>query len=1111
MTMIYRRNHRGYSPTQMEDDARPQNRDDPAALLSGARRWWHKRWWTVSHRVYQTMWLAVLVYTFLGLPVLGRVLNIVRFQHRFTPAIIVKSLLAGFLQDVAVFVQASTLICVVKVLVHDVSMLTNGGAGNLGGSGCGTSFPSVLRENGRFVRLPLYMPVVSQECDVIQDDLPTESSMVFGRHLTLVASSSASWFGSQSRLNAPLGRLQIFTLRCRRLFQHMTVLVLLMSIIVLSTVASVADFCLQVTMHPRLTRAFVHTFMSYAPQLLAEYMEEDVISRTVFVTWAIYLALVLLLTYGYFADRFPLLPDFCSFPGWCCDRKFSPVRKTSNMSTSTATSSSPSGSLTSNAKSYAASLYASYWSGARKTKRVRRNSSMTSAYLPSHMAPSYFFTSSSSASGSSSFLSSPNAWVTLLRCIMASLLISIGALSASLVVDGHGVDMKLMSNAMFALQTEEFFDRRNHNIRHEEINCSMASSSLLATLSDNEVYTTEGLDNADHCALLWRKTTAFTGDTVFSIDWNVTKPVKEVEAGVTEEESEMATRQNGTRSSLNTSEDAKPLEPNIIVINMESWRALDVGVLDAAGKKQQTGKSATPQFDALSETGILYRKHYTPCVQTTRTLLTTLFGMYPSCTETTALKRHGTSLSLRGLPQFLKTRGYFNMFWSAMDLTWEYWDKFLVQNGFDKLVDDRKIRKILHESQQYKNQPDDHFAWGMHDHLSFEMLLYALESAQNATLEENMLSTNDSAISSLEMPTNSTPSATESVQVPANISTDGKQHHLRSGLKVPTGTANATNTSVPEKTAYAKVHGWEGLQAPYFIDMYTISGHSPWSLPGFYHPPDLAGLYNRFNKKYLDAMVFTDEMLGKFISALRTKGLMKNTIVIIQGDHGYGRMEHDNNPSVTDSGIYEEATHVPFLILADDFLSDEQKGLQVDQLTMQSDLMATVADILGVTHDQPLYQHGYGHSMKRRRHHPRLNGGEFAQLELATIPDRRVVLCNPFNGMSQGVRTEDSKYVFFPDGTFKVFDLAADPVEKHPIHTGFDVTGMDDVTRSMYEYVQEHVSLNQFLFETNMFTTQPSTFSPANHGPFAVNPSARNTSNNAPSSGPRRRKSPSNN
>lgn len=1088
MPMIYRRN-RGLSPTQELDNgargAKPVGLDTDASFLGRTRDWWRGRTVVLaSQRVYQTMWLAVLVYAFLGLPVLGRVLNFARFVHRFPAPKIIQGLFAGLLQDVAIFLQASTCICLVKVL-FDADNFTPQG---LVAANNARSFPNsgFLRERSGTSRfLPVYMPVLANEYDLRDEGMEALASGVTTNHRTLLSLGAAA--------NRPA-----LVARAKRALHSLVILSLLQLILVAATIASVADFCLQVTMHPRLNRAFVNIFFNYMKQFTASLTDEEVMTRTVVGSWAVYFALLAALTYGFYTGRLPLASDFLRLPSalCCCfDRRYS-ARKDSMAS------SNSSGSTTSS--SYVSNLFASYWQRAGKPIRTRRRSAQGYSHLPggasgctSGYATAFPSSSALCSSGYGSYTKSGPLTI-LGRCILASLLMTGAALLASMLIDGKGgVDMKLMNNAMFTLQAEQFFERPT-TIHREEINCTAASSALRSTLGVSEKYELDNLGNDDQCALLWRKTTGYEGENIFELDWNETAVV-EVE--------------NVTETTGSEAEKPMKAQPNIIVLNMESWRHLDVGVLGGAAKKEATGKSATPRFDELTKTGVLYSKHYTQCVQTTRTLLTTLFGMLPSCTETTALKQYSTTLNVRGLPHFLKERGYFNLFWSAVDLTWEYWDKFLLKNGFDKLVDDRKIRKMLHESRNYKNTPDDHFSWGMHDHLSFEMLLYAIESAHNSSInstEASSMANASYADSNAERLQKTSENATEveGMKVPEAAA---KGRHYRAAHS---STNDTTEDSLAKKIPMATkppLPGWEGLQTPYFIDMYSITSHNPWALPNFYDVPDLSGLYTRYNKKYLDSMYFSDEMLGDFIAALRAKGLMKNTIVIIEGDHGYGRLEHDNNPSIADSGVWDEASRVPFLLLADDFLREEDKGTVVDQLTMQSDLMATIADILGVSPEEPLFQHGYGHSMKRRRSQPEAQkeaqalAAEYVKDQDAEPKDsemealaaearespqeRRVVLCNPFNGMSKGVRTEELKYIFHPDGSYNVFEPAIDPAEKKPLRTGFDVEAMDDATRDEFEYVTKTVDLNQFLFEANRFMTPlptPATPTPANKEDDAV-------------------------
>lgn len=1155
----------------------------------------------VSHRVYQIMWLAVLVYAFLGLPVLGRVLNFLRYSHRFSGTSMLKGLVAGLFQDVAVFFQASTLICIVKLLLHESSLLSLGGGGHGAGghsssangralsdrsnswlrsdSGSSSFDGGYAHSNSRQMRHPVYMPVLSSEYDSSghSGDADSSSSAVdgFGRHTTLLASSGVAG-PTASYLSSIAPRGTWLYMKVRSALQNCAVAVLIKAVVVAATIASVVDFCLQVTMHPRLNRAFVEIFFNYASQFTASLLDEEVLTRTVVCSWAVYLALIGALTYGFYANKLPLLPSFFFLPGaffscYSCDRHLHQGKRKDSMMSSTAASSALPLPLSSSASSAAApttglrafiaSAFPSQWFAAKPpqvpqpppmTRARRRSGQNHSLYHHHHhanqqpaslVAHLFGCSTSTPASSSAAFAVStkPSPSLVVLRCFVTSVVMTIIALTASLMVDGKGVDMKLMSNAMFSLQTEGFF-ARSTSIGREEINCTLASQELLATLDKNEIYETEGLGNDDRCALLWRKTVGFTGESFFEIQLkNVTTivveaapvdstksgaslaassreapPLTHAAAGSQTTMTESPTTTAAAAASASTALPkivSKVALPNIIVISMESWRALDVGVLGGAERKAKSGKSATPEFDELTKTGVLYRKHYTQCVQTTRTLLTQLFGMLPSCTEATALKRYGTSLNVRGLPQYLKKRGYFNMFWSAVNLSWEYWDKFLVQNGFDKLVDDRKIRKMLREVRDYKNRDDDHFSWGMHDHLSFEMLLHAIESSHNATRQHALdklnisSSTAVSVVSATELKAattglpGSTPTAAAAVAPGANstvLEKTARPSLLRNRVKKKKPVEDA-ETKKKKRTeslsAIKSLPGWEGLQEPYFIDMYTISSHNPWALPEDYKVPDLSRLYTPYTKKYIDSMYFSDEMLGKFIREMRTKGLMRNTVVLVQGDHGYGRMEH-NNPSIADSGIYDEGAHVPFLILADDFLRESEKGMQVDQLTMQSDLMATIADIIGVSPDEPLYQHGYGHSMKRRRRpvpaaetvvadaavpvadaalQPEPVVIEATEEDLASLSsptvlsERRVVMCNPFNGMTKGVRTEARKFAFFPDGAFKVFEPVGDPGEKEPVRAGFDVEKMDFETKTMFTFATEHVDLNQFLFENNKF------------------------------------------
>nr|KAE8932889.1 hypothetical protein PF009_g17085 [Phytophthora fragariae] len=82
---------------------------------------------------------------------------------------------------------------------------------------------------------------------------------------------------------------------------------------------------------------------------------------------------------------------------------------------------------------------------------------------------------------------------------------------------------------------------------------------------------------------------------------------------------------------------------------------------------------------------------------------------------------------------------------------------------------------------------------------------------------------------------------------------------------------------------------------PLFITHYTITSHAPFhSWPTWYdksEKPDFSALYEGEGRaediqRYLEARYFTDMELGRFLDRMADEGILKDTIVVIVGDHG---------------------------------------------------------------------------------------------------------------------------------------------------------------------------------------------------------------------------------
>jgi arylsulfatase A len=136
---------------------------------------------------------------------------------------------------------------------------------------------------------------------------------------------------------------------------------------------------------------------------------------------------------------------------------------------------------------------------------------------------------------------------------------------------------------------------------------------------------------------------------------------------------------------------------------------------------------------------------------------------------------------------------------------------------------------------------------------------------------------------------------------------------------------------------------------PFFLYLPLTSPH----LPHCTHP-DFQGKSNCGN--YGDFMVETDFRVGQVLDALKENGLEKNTLVIFSSDNGaetnyvYQRDTYDHWSCMNFKGgkrdIYEGGHRVPFLMRWPGVI---KAGSKVDLPVCQTDYMATIADIIGVT------------------------------------------------------------------------------------------------------------------------------------------------------------------
>jgi len=196
-------------------------------------------------------------------------------------------------------------------------------------------------------------------------------------------------------------------------------------------------------------------------------------------------------------------------------------------------------------------------------------------------------------------------------------------------------------------------------------------------------------------------------------------------------------------------------------------------------------------------------------------------------------------------------------------------------------------------------------------------------------------------------------------------------------------------------------------------------------LPEIAAPADEAGL-RALRAQYFGMVTEVDAQLGRAIAAIRARGEWDDTVVIVASDHGEQLGDHG---LIEKLAYFEESYHTPLLVRDPRRL--RAHGSVVDAFTENVDVMPTVCELLG----QPIPAQVDGLPLT-------------AFLDGATPPwwrdaahwewDWRYVFIGrdsagwPVDRTLEHMnlvvlRTDTHAYVHFGDGTWRCFDLAADP------------------------------------------------------------------------------------
>jgi choline-sulfatase len=120
---------------------------------------------------------------------------------------------------------------------------------------------------------------------------------------------------------------------------------------------------------------------------------------------------------------------------------------------------------------------------------------------------------------------------------------------------------------------------------------------------------------------------------------------------------------------------------------------------------------------------------------------------------------------------------------------------------------------------------------------------------------------------------------------------------------------------------------------PFFMWVHLFDPHHPYTPPPGYAERSQ-------NNPYDGEITYADEQLGRLVDSLRERKLLRNTLVIVTGDHGESLGEHGE--STHSVFLYDSVTRVP-LIFSHPSLS---MGMVVPRAVSHVDLLPTVLDLL---------------------------------------------------------------------------------------------------------------------------------------------------------------------
>lgn len=148
------------------------------------------------------------------------------------------------------------------------------------------------------------------------------------------------------------------------------------------------------------------------------------------------------------------------------------------------------------------------------------------------------------------------------------------------------------------------------------------------------------------------------------------------------------------------------------------------------------------------------------------------------------------------------------------------------------------------------------------------------------------------------------------------------------------------------------------FSSPQFLWIHTVINHIPYLPPesgSEFHNHEIDYLNRRgfslfvntkvcgkLKRLYVESLKTTDDFIGHVVEALKTNGLLSNSIIIVTADHGEEFMEEGYYGHGGESSS-DRLLHVPLIFYAPGFLQPKSVPIPVSTI----DILPTICDLLG--------------------------------------------------------------------------------------------------------------------------------------------------------------------